>query len=107
MSEACRGVIAYVALACLRSCLGVIQQATILGHEQKEQAIDQAQELAIVVLAGEFSGSEFFFELGIGRMRQKATPEGIDGLLDASAKVVEGTGASLLGHAGPTLQPAL
>jgi len=64
---------------------GVQQQVAVFGDKEKDQAINQPQQLAIVVLRGQRTGAEFFFQIQICGMFQETTPQGRDGILDTSA----------------------
>ena len=105
-SEAPGGVIAREALACLRRCRGVIQKVTILGHKQKEQTINQTQELTVIILLIEFSRLQISPECSIGRMCQKATPESFDGLLNTIAQPIKGSVTLFLSRFRPPFEPA-
>ena len=58
-------VVFLIAIAGGRVGLRVEQQVAILGDEQEEQPIDQAQELAVVVLRVECAGSQLVAKRGV------------------------------------------
>ena len=53
VSQPAGGVEVEVAALGVAGCVGVEQQASVLGDEQKQEAVDQAQELAVEVLGGQ------------------------------------------------------
>src|SRR5207245_6626471 len=52
-SQSLRRVVGEVPLSCLQARAGVEEGVAVLGDEQEEQAIDEAQQLAVVVLGVE------------------------------------------------------
>ena len=78
----------------------------VLGHEQKDQAIDHAQELAVEVGERHLTGAQGLAQRGVLRMAGEAFAEDLQRLLDATAQVAQGAGALLVGDLGPLLQPA-
>ncbi|MCZ7620317.1 MAG: hypothetical protein M5U32_19155 [Myxococcota bacterium] len=83
------------------------QQAAVLGDEQEEQPVDQAQQLPVVVLLAERAGGQCVAQRAVLRMRQEALAEGLDRGLDAVAEPLERTGPLLLRRLHPALEPAL
>ncbi|MCC6129686.1 MAG: hypothetical protein IT186_07130 [Acidobacteria bacterium] len=94
------GVVGFVALE-----FGQQKQITILGHEEEEQSIHNAQELAVVLLAIELAVAEGTAEAMIRRMGEETLAESADRFLDATTKLVKGTDALFAGDLGPLLQP--
>src|SRR5947209_20428014 len=82
------------------------EDVAIFRDEQDDQAIDQAQELAVVVLLVQLSRTKMLAQRVIGRVRQEAASQGGDGPLDAAAQLFERARPLLLGCARPLLQPA-
>jgi hypothetical protein len=80
---------------------GEKEQVALFGYEEEQQAIDHAQELAVVVLFVEVAGLDAVAQGVVGGMTEIPTAERGDGALDALAKFVEGTGALLDGGLGP------
>src|SRR6266568_4940027 len=102
-----RRVIAGVALSRQRVGVGMKEDIAVFGDEHDEQSIDQAQQLAVVILRAQRAGAQLFTEGMIGRMSQEATTQSRDGFLDAVTQLFERTGALLVGGMRPLLQPAL
>ena len=100
------GVVTKVILAGLcRDDFGK-EQFTVFGGEQEQEAIDDAEELAEVVLLGERACRELVAQRGVGRMREETGTEGGDGFFHAVAQLVEGASAALPGFLRPFFQPA-
>ena len=59
-----------------RSGLRQKQQVAVFGHEQEDQPVDQAQQLAVIVLAVELAAFQLLAQRLVGRMRQKALAQG-------------------------------
>jgi len=76
------GIETTVTLSRSRVGLRIAYEAAILSNEEKEEPVDQAQELTIVVLCGELARAQFGAQLGVGTMGQETTAEGFNGLLD-------------------------
>ena len=104
-------VVAGVPIAGGRRGVRIEQHVAVLGHEQEQQAVDQPQELAVILLGIEAAVGrpvlERLAQRGVGRVRQEAASERRDRLLDAAPQLIEGAGALLLGGTGPGLQPAV
>src|SRR5712692_7070001 len=77
------------------------KDVAILGNEEHNQPIDDAQDLAIVILRVELSSSEPVAQRGVGWMGKEAAAKGGNGLCNAIAQVVEHTRALLLSRARP------
>jgi len=101
------GIVFIVAPFGLIHSLGQEQQPALLGDEEKDQTVDQTQELAVKVLLVQLSRKEPLPQGLVARVAEKAAAEGGDGRLDTTAQLVEGTGALLLRRPGPALQPAV
>ena len=78
----------------------------VLGHEQEDQPIDDAQELAVEVGERHLAGAQSLAQGGVLRVAGEALAEDLQRLLDTAAQVAEGARALLLGQLGPLLQPA-
>ena len=74
--EARGGVVVLVDVAGPAGGGGIEQQVAALGDEEKEQAIDQPQELAVILLAGQRSRGEGRAEVVVGGMGEEATAQG-------------------------------
>ena len=86
-----RGVVQRVALRGGLVRLGMEEQVAILGDEEEDQPVDDAQQLAVVVLVLELPSAEPVAELGVGGVGEEAAAERGDRLLDAVAQLVEHT----------------
>jgi len=106
-AQAAGGIVFIVAPFGLIHSLGQEQQPALLGDEEKDQTVDQTQELAVKVLLAEFGRVEPLPQGFVSRVTKEAAAEGGDGRFDAAAQLVEGAGALLLRQPGPALQPAL
>jgi hypothetical protein len=102
-----RRVVVQIACTGLRRRVGIEQQVAIFRREQEEQAVDHAQQLAVILLRIKLPGAELLAQGTIGRVRQKAAPQRHDGLLHAAAQVVQYARALLLRSLYPPLQPAV
>ena len=81
-------------------------EGAVLGHEQEDQAIDHAQELAVEVGERHLPGAQSVAQGGVLRMAGEALAEDLQRPLDAAAQVAQGAGALFVGDLGPLLQPA-
>ena len=81
-------------------------EGPVLGHEQEDQAIDDAQELAVEVGRRHLPGAQGVAQGGVLRVAGEAFAQDLQRLLDAAAQIAQGAGALLLGELGPLLQPA-
>src|SRR6266568_4272364 len=61
-------------------CLGMEEQVAILGDEEYDQPVDDAQNLPIVVLRTELPSSKPVTQRGVGGMGEEAAAEGSNGL---------------------------
>ena len=96
-----------VALAGQRVASRVEQRVAVLGDEQEQQAVHEAQQRSVVVAGVEVAVAERVVERMVGGVGEEATAECLDRLLDALAESVERAGAVLAGGAGPAFEPAL
>jgi hypothetical protein len=67
--------------------------AAVLGDEQEDEAVGEAEELAVIVAVGEGAAAEGFVEGGVSGVLQEAVAEAEDRGLDAVAEAVERTHA--------------
>jgi len=79
------------------------QQSTILCHEEEEQPVYEAQELAIEVLGSDVSGAhtvwgDLLAQRLVDRVTKEAVGQALDALLDAVAQ--------MLAHAAALIQRA-
>ena len=81
-------------------------EGAILGHEQEDQPIDHAQELAVEVGERHLAGAQGVAQRGVLRVAGEAFAKDLQGPLDAATQVAEGAGALCGGECGPVLQPA-
>ena len=81
-------------------------EGAVLGHEQEDQPIDHAQELAVEVGERHLAGAQGIAQRGVLRVAGEAFAEDLQRPLDAAAQVAQGAGALLVGELGPLLQPA-
>src|SRR5262245_45554876 len=65
------------------------EQFAVFGDEEKDQAIDEPQQLAIVILFIERARSELFEQLLVGRVSEEALTKEFNGLFDAVTQLVE------------------
>ena len=83
------------------------EDLAVLRHEEHDQAVDEAQHLAVVVLLAQCSRAQFLPEKAVGRVRQETAAQGGNGLLDTVTQLVKRACSLLEGCARPLLQPAL
>ena len=81
-------------------------EGAVLGDEQEDQPIDDAQELAVKVGERHLAGAQGVAQRGVLRMAGEAFAEDLQRLLDAAAQVAQGARALFVGELGPLLQPA-
>ena len=86
---------------------GVMQQAACLGDEQEDEAVDEAEQLAVVVVDGEFAGFEAAAQLAVGGVGEEPGAERFDSGFDAAAELVECAGAVGAGLVGPAFEGQL
>ena len=91
--EASGGVMVLVEVAGPARGGGVEEQVAALGDEEEEQAIHEPEQLAVILLAGEFAGCEGRAEVFVGGVGEEAAAEGFDCLLHARGKLAEHAGA--------------
>jgi hypothetical protein len=77
------------------------------GDEEEQEAIDEAQELAVVVLAAEIAISQAFSEFAVVPVGEEAGAEFSNGGLNPIAELVEGAGSLTGGFGAPAFQDAL
>src|SRR5687768_9572829 len=85
----------------------VEKQITIFSDKEEQQAIDDAQELAIVVLSIETAVGQLVAEVAVGWVFEKAESKGGDGFFNAIAELIEGACALILGNLHPFFEPAV
>ena len=83
------------------------QQVAALGDQQKQQSVDQAQQLAQIVVAAQVAFPQSGAQGGVVAMGQKPLSQGFDGFFHPPPKAVQGAGAFRGGLVGPLLQEAL
>src|SRR5579875_1678713 len=104
--QALRRVVVQVAFTRGFVSIGSEEDVTILRHEEYDQAIDKAQQLAIIVLRREVARPQFVAQtLIVGR--QKAAPQRLYRGLDAITQTVQSANALPLRLLQPAFQPAL
>src|SRR6266700_7332014 len=101
-----RCIVAGVAFASHRVGLWVKEDTAIFRHKEHDQAVNEAQDLAVVVLGGERARAQLFAQSVVRRVGQETAAEGRDGLLHAIAQLVERAGTLFVRGARPLLQPA-
>src|SRR5262245_43203132 len=82
------------------------QYVAILRDEEKEHAVHESEELAVVVDRLKGSVLERVLEVSVGRVGQKSTSECGDRLLDALSECLQGTGPLCRRLLAPALEPA-
>jgi hypothetical protein len=82
---------------------GLPVNAAVLRHEQKDQAIHRTQQLAVEVGGRHLTGAQGLTQGGVLRMTGEAFADDLQGLLDATTQVTQGTGALLVSELGPVL----
>lgn len=82
------------------------EQVAVLGHEQEEQPVDQAQQLPVVVLAVQGAAGQRLPQLVVGPMGEEPLAQGDDGGLHPGAQAIQGPGALDPRLVVPALQPA-
>lgn len=85
----------------------VEQESPVLGRKQEEEAVHEAQHLAIVVLRRERAGPQPLPQPCVRRVREEAATEGRDRRLHAAAQPVEGARPALARRREPPLEDAL
>jgi hypothetical protein len=80
-----------------------MQQVAVLGGEQKDQAIDEAQKLAEELWQRQRADAQLLAQRGVVRMGEKAVAKAGERGLDSFAQLVAGSDAFL----EPSLAPAL
>ena len=85
---------------------GQAVEGAILGHEQEDEPVDQAQELAVQVGGGDLAGAQAVAQGGVLGVAGKALAEDLEGPLHPAPQFSEGAGALFFGELGPLLQPA-
>jgi hypothetical protein len=89
-AEAREAVVAEVPLAGEGRGARGEEEVAVFGDEEEEEAVDEAEELAVVVLRGEGARGEALAESPVGGLLEEAAAEDLEGLLDAVAEGVEG-----------------
>ena len=64
-----------------------MQEVAVLGGEQEDQAVDEAEQLLEVGLRGEVAGGQCLAERGVGRVLDEALAEFLEGRLDAQSEL--------------------
>ena len=103
-AQALRRVVVDVARrGAVSSASRIEQQVAVLGHEQEQQPVDQAQQLAVVVLLVERAAVQPVAQGRVGRVRQEARARArVIACFDAVAQLVERARALLLGGLAST-----
>ncbi|TFE69319.1 hypothetical protein A7Q09_05355 [Methylacidiphilum sp. Yel] len=99
-------VIAEVAVAGLGWGPGVKEHLSILGHEEEDEPVHEAQELPVVILAVEGAGSEVLAQDRVGGVGEEARAESLEGPLHPAPEGLEGPHPLLPGDLAPALQDA-
>src|SRR5438309_2092154 len=87
-TQSLRRVVHEVPLACLRGGGRVEEGIAVLRDEEEEQAVDEAEQLAVVVLCIELARLQCCLELAIMWVREEAAAECGDRLLDTCSQCV-------------------
>ncbi len=87
-------------------CRRVEQGVAVLGDEEEQQPVDQAQQRPVVVVPAHLAGGQPVAQPGVGRVLQEAGAQLLQRPGHPVAQRVQGAGALLHGEAAPPLQPA-
>jgi hypothetical protein len=68
-------------------------EGAVLGHEQEDQAVNQAQELTVQVGGGDLAGAQAVAQGGVPGVAGEALAEDLKGPLYANPQFAEGPGA--------------
>ncbi len=104
------GVKLAIAAAGLDASFGVVhqmQKVAVFGDQQKQQTVDDAQNLLVKFLRAQPTGAEFFEQNSVGAIGDESRPQNGDGLFDSGIKVVEGAEGFILGRFFPAFEPVL
>ena len=107
VSEVGGGVPAEVALAGQLGGGGVEEGAALLGDEEEDQAVGQAEELPVVGLGVEGAALQALVEGDVVAVMEEAGAEGGDGRLDALAQALEDPDAQVAALGEPGLEVAV
>ena len=104
------GVELAIAAAALDASFGVVhqmQKVAILGDQQEQQTVDDAQNLLVKFLCAQPTSAQFFEQNSVGAIGDQSCPQNSDSLFDSRVKVVEGAQCFALGRFFPAFQPVL
>jgi hypothetical protein len=79
------------------------EEIAVFGDEEEDQAVDEAEELAVVVARGEGAAAQGVVQGSVVGVAEQAGAEVLDGGLDAAAEALEHTHARGLGALVPGL----
>ncbi|MDA8063565.1 MAG: hypothetical protein M0T80_14260, partial [Actinomycetota bacterium] len=84
-----------------------MEKVAVFGDEEEHEAVDEPEDLAVVVVGGELAVAEPVAQRRVGGMRQESAAEGGDGPFEAGAEPIECSHALLAGLLDPPLEPAV
>ena len=84
-----------------------MQEVAVLGGEQEDQAVDEAEQLLEVGLRGELAAGQRLAERGVGRVLDEALAELLERRLDAQAELLAGGRALDPAALSPALERAV
>src|SRR4051812_39866285 len=90
-----------------RSILADKQDVAIFSDEEKQQAVNEPQEGAVIHLGRQLPVTELRVQIAIPGTADEAATEYLDGRFDAVAQSFERARALLRGRLRPPLKPAL
>ena len=82
------------------------EQFAVFGNKEKEQPVNQPQQLAVIILLVEFAFAQFVKQHLISWVREEAASERPDCFFDAAAQGFERARALFVSGLRPLLQPA-
>ena len=101
------GVAVAVPVSDILGRAGRVQDIPRLGRQDKYEAVDQAQEFAVVVIGREGAGAQGILERDIAGMVKEPLPQDRDGFADAVAQAGQGALAVFLPFNPPPFQRAV
>ncbi len=82
-----------------------MEQAPVLGNEEKKQPIDSPQQLAVILLLVKLARLKLLAEPVVAGVAEETGPQGLDRPGDPGAEIRKHAGALFAGKLAPLLQP--
>ena len=83
------------------------ERPAVFRHKEQQEAVDQPQQLAVVILFVQFPAAQFLFEFMICRMLQKSGTQCLDGVGHPLTEFIQGAHAAVRGEFCPLFQQAV